>query len=326
MNDDSPVLYNRAIILGNLFMLIKHQCLITAFLGNKKLLLTSMIDVNLKNNTVVLDTSVVEKLNNKLLSTPRVKFCTVFNGIHVAFTGESIARIKQGKYDVFVMPIPRSLFWFNRRDAYRVKVPDLDLSICKLILFPSEYIVIENKKQHYDAAINKIKLQVCEQIEHDLIQEEKDFFIACSKMSETDVIEAKIQREKILKEREDNPIPIDENLFNMIKLRLFDISITGCAMLNCHEEFSHFLNPRTLYKNCIIIMPDHGEIEVSLEVVTKRDFIEDPDSQEVNEFNELVCFKFVDAEPSAESLIFRYIQALDRLQKKHSIENLLTMD
>jgi hypothetical protein len=36
--DESPVLYNHAIIVSNLLMLAKHECLISAFLGKKKIL------------------------------------------------------------------------------------------------------------------------------------------------------------------------------------------------------------------------------------------------------------------------------------------------
>ncbi len=319
-DDTSPVLYNRAMILGNLFILVKHECLITAFLGKKRLLLTSIIEVNPKNNTIILDTSVVENLNNKLLNTPRVKFCTVFNGVHVAFTIDSITRVKYGQNDVFVMPIPRSLYWFNRRNAYRVKVPITDISLCKLPIFALEYTAIEKSKENYIQARNKIKLQALKQIENDLIQEENDFWIAYAKMPEKEAAVAKIEREALEKERAENPVVPDENALNSIRLQLFDISISSCSMINYDEEFSHFLTIKSLLKNCIISMPNHGEITVSLEIATKRNF------EESSQFNELVCFKFVETEPATESLIFRYIQALDRFHKKYSLENLFSVD
>jgi c-di-GMP-binding flagellar brake protein YcgR len=215
-DDDSPVLYNRAMILGNLFMLVKHECLITAFLGKKKLLLTSILDVNTKNNTIVLDTSVVESLNQKILTTPRIKFCTVFNGIHVAFSCESISRVKHGQYDVFVLPIPRSLYWFNRREAYRVKTIEEENSFCKLALFPLNYAPTEIAKPYHQIALNKIKLQLVEQIENDLIQEEKDFLVSLSKMSDDDAKKAKIQRKQVEKEREVCPMKIYSTLLNYV--------------------------------------------------------------------------------------------------------------
>jgi c-di-GMP-binding flagellar brake protein YcgR len=319
-DDDSPVLYNRAMILGNLFMLVKHECLITAFLGKKKLLLTSILDVDPKNNTIILDTSIVESLNQKLLTTPRVKFCTVFNGVHVAFSGESISRATHGQYDVFVLPIPRSLYWFNRREAYRVKTIEEEDSFCKLALFPFDYISSEITKPYHQIALNKIKLQLAEQIEQDLIQEENGFLISLSKMTDDDAAKAKIQRKNLEKERAENPVLPDENLFNIIRLCLFDISMTGCALINVDEEFSYFLKIGSRFNDCIITMPNHGEINISLEIVAKRDL------NELNQFNELVCLKFIEPEPTAESVIFRYIQALDRYHKHYSFEDLLSSD
>ncbi len=318
--DESPVLYNHAIIVSNLLMLAKHECLISAFLGKKKILLTSIIDVNLKKKTIILDTSIVDALNTKLLTIPRVKFCTVYNGVQVAFTGQSLVRSKHQGYDVFEMPIPRSLYWFNRRNYYRVSIPDEDFSLCKLHLLLPESAK-EEAKINYEIVLNKIKFSLCSQIENDLIEEEKQFLLAYATLSEKDAIQAKLERQKIERERELNPILPDENLLDVITLRLFDISLSGGAMFNDDEDFSYFLTIGTTYENCVIVMPDYGQITVSLEIVAKRDLDENS-----SKCNELVCFKFIDAEQAAESMIFRYIQALDRLKKKYSVENLLTLD
>lgn len=318
MKDDSPVLYNRAMILANLSTLVKHECLITVFLGTKKLLLTTILELNTINNIIVLDTSIVESLNHKLLTTKRVKFCTVFNGVHVAFTSDPITRVKHGQHDVFIMPIPRSLYWFNRRDAYRVKIANTDLSFCKLLLFPLGYTAIEKNKENYIAARDKIKIQALERIEQQLIQEESDFWTAVAKMSEKEAAVAKIEREALEKERAENPVVPDEEALSSIQLQLFDISISGCSMLNSDEEFSHFLNVKSLFNNCLISMPNHGEIRVSLEIATKRLF------EESTQFSELVCFRFVEPKPSTDSIIFRYIQALDRFHKNYSAENLFS--
>lgn len=311
-DDDSPVLYNRAMILANLSTLIKHECLITVFLGTKKLLLTTILELNTINSTITLDTSIVESLNHKLLTTPRVKFCTVFNGFHVAFTVDSITR----QNDVFIMPIPRSLYWFNRRYSYRVKVPEDNFSVCKLPLFALEYTAIEKTHENYIAARNKIKIQALERIEKALIQEETDFWVAIAKMSEKEAAIAKIEHDKLEKERVENPIVPDEDELNSIRLHLFDISISGCSMVNCDEVFSHFLTVKSLFNNCVISLPNYGEINIALEMVAKRHF------EDSNQFSELICFKFVEAEPAAESKVFRYVQNLDRFHKNYSIENL----
>ena len=314
--EESPVLHNRSIIISNLLSLVKHECLISVFLGRKKILLTSIIKVNLANNTLILDTSILEKLNRELLATPHVKFCTMFDGTYVAFEGKSITRTKYNDIDIFVMPIPHSLYWHNRRGAYRVSVPDVNYSVCQLSIAAPTKNSKHEYKEFYRVATDKIKLQLYAQIEKDLIEEEKQFLIACDEMSKEELVAAKLQRKKLEQEREKNPVEPTEKLLNVIQLRLYDISITGCSILNDNEEFSYFLQPHTIYEHGVVIMKNHGEIKVSLEIVAKHEF---NDGDNKGKLNELIGFKFIDTKQAEESLIFRYIQAIDRSKKKSKL-------
>ena len=79
------------------------------------------------------------------------------------------------------------------------------------------------------------------------------------------------------------------------------------------QLFYYFLNSNALHENCVLIMPDHGEATVNLEIMLKR-VIEHEDRHAPLE--EFIGVKFIDPRQSAESMIFRYIQALDRQLKK----------
>lgn len=314
MSGDSAVVHNRALIVNNLSMLAKNKCMITAFLGGKDTLLTAVIEANVKEGTVIFDTSPSEKLNTKLLSCRTVKFNTVFNGVQVAFTGESVKKTKHGGYDAFIMPLPNSLYWFDRRGAYRVPAPiTMNSSFCKITIPPPEENANAEYQANYERVTNKIRQQLLAKIEADELVERQEFARAYSKMTPEEKTAAKLERKKLEEEREKNPIVPDENLVNVIELKLFDISITGCAVVNYDEEFSYFLITHNMYKDCMLVMPDHGEAHVSLEIMLKRT-IEHEDRDGI--FEEFVGFKFIDPKQSSESKIFRYIQALDRLIKK----------
>jgi c-di-GMP-binding flagellar brake protein YcgR len=320
MSGDSATVHNRALIVNNLSILAKEKCMLSAFLGGKDTILTAVINVNIKEGTVVFDTSPSEKLNAKLLATRVVKFSAVFNGVQVAFSGESVKKTKHGGYDAFVMPLPSSIYWFDRRGAYRVNAPTTtNTSFCKIIIPPPDENAKAEYKTNYKITTDKIRAQLVKQMEADFVVEQQNFARAYAKMTPEEKTTAKLERQKLEKERKENPPVPDENLVNIFQLKLVDVSITGCAAVNYNEDFSYFLNKNSLYENCILIMPDHGEATVNLEIMLKR-VVEHEHEHEhevkSDKFEEFIGFKFIDPKQSDESIIFRYIQALDRLMKK----------
>ena len=326
MSGDSATVRNRALIVNNLSILAKEKCMVSAFLGGKDTILTAVISVSAKEGNVVFDTSPSEKLNAKLLATRVIKFSTVFNGIQVAFNGEAVKRAKHAGYDAFVMPLPSSIYWFDRRGAYRVNAPTTtNTSFCKIIIAPPDENSNAEYQANYKIATDKIRARLVEKIEADLIVEQQDFAKAYAKMSPEEKTKAKLEWKQLEKERETNPIVPDENLVNVFQLKLIDISITGCATVNYDQDLSYFLNKNARYENCTLIMPDHGEATVTLEIMLKRvaehkhehkhehEHEHEVKSDKIEEF---IGFKFIDPKQSDESIIFRYIQALDRLMKK----------
>ncbi len=307
-NEDSAMLHSRAMIVNNLSMLMKNKCMVSANLGGKDTMLTAIVAVNYKEDKLVLDYGASDYLNKKLVSTPHIKFTTGFKGIQVAFTGGKIEKAKYQGQDAFVMPIPSSLFWFNRREYYRVQTPIMNPSLCIIKLkAPDE----SSKKSYLDAyqhARNVIKRLLIEKIQDDIAAEQQAFAKAYAKMSVDSKIRAKIERQKIEAERAANPIVPDENEMNLITLPLHDVSLSGFSMKNYHEEFSFFLERGLIYENCKMIMPNHGEVSVSFEVMMKRKV----EGHKIGEFTELVGIKLIKTKQSAESIILRYIQDLER--------------
>ncbi|MDD5227617.1 MAG: flagellar brake protein [Methylococcales bacterium] len=302
------MLHNRAMIVNNLSMLVKHKCMIGANLGGKDSLLTAIVAINHKDGTLILDYGSSDYLNKKLISTPHVKFTTGFNGIQVAFTSDKITQIKYQGEDAFIMPIPSSLYWYNRREYYRVNTPIMNPSICEITLKTPREDASEEYKQAYTTATDIIKNQLLAKIQAELIAEQQDFIKAYSKMSVENKIKAKLERQKIEAEREANPIVPEERLLNLIRLDLHDISLSGFSITSYCESFSTFLTQGMIYENCTLIMPEHGVVVISFEIMMKRKI----ETHKIGEFAELVGTKFINMRPSTESAILRYIQDVER--------------
>jgi c-di-GMP-binding flagellar brake protein YcgR len=105
-----------------------------------------------------------------------------------------------------------------------------------------------------------------------------------------------------------NPVVPDQHLMNVISLQLHDISLSGFSMTNYSEAFSFFLTKGTIYENCTLIMPDHGEVRISFEIMMKKQI----ETNRVGEFAELVGIKLINIKHSTESAILRYIQDVER--------------
>lgn len=307
-NDDSAMLHNRAMILNNLSMLVKHKCMISASLGGKDTVLTAIVAINHKDGTLILDYGSSDYLNKRLVSVPHVKFSTIFNGIQVAFTADKITLVKYDGEPAFSMPIPNSLYWYNRREYYRVNTPMMNPSVCEITLPAPKKDSTKAYIQDYNNACNVIKEQLTAKIQKELVTEQQAFIKAYGKMSVENKIKAKLERQKLEAERENNPPVPEERLLNLISLELHDVSLSGFSMMNYTEAFSCFLEPHTIYENCTLIMPVHGEVIVSFEIMMKRQV----ETRKMGEFAELIGIKLMTLKHTAESTVLRYIQDIER--------------
>ena len=311
--EDSPLLHNKLIIASDLALLAKERCTLSAELGGKNTLLTSIIKVDPKKDILILDMSASEKLNEMCIKSRRVQFNTVYNGIKIAFSSEKITKTKYEGDNAFLMEIPKSLYWLNRRGTYRVRIPSIKFASCKIVV-PAP---TENAKPEQIAQFNQltsiIRQQLKDKIEKDSITELQEFEKAYLKMNAEQKTKARVERNKLEKARAENPIVPDENLISTLELRLIDLSMSGCATMNNCRDYSPFLQVGTRYENCELTFPEHGEAIVDMEIMMQRE-IEDYDDR-LHDYHEFVGMKFTKISLASESSVFMYIQAMDRLMK-----------
>jgi c-di-GMP-binding flagellar brake protein YcgR len=225
-------------IFIHLSLLLKNKCLLSArFGGNNESYITTLLDINEGNNSVVLDYGPKEDLNQRMLNAGKVTFETEYQGIKVSFIGTALKRTTYKSELAFTMSIPKSIYWMQRREYYRVKSPLSKHSYCQLI--------IADKKP--------------------------------------------------------------------VNLKLYDISLTGFAMLNVSKEVSDLLIPGTVFEQCKLILSEAGEATISFEVCAK--YIINPDK--LQKIQKIGC-KFVKITRPVEETIQRYMHQIQRenLQKE----------
>lgn len=227
-------------IISHLSLLVKNKCLLSARLGaNNESYITTLLGINEKDNTVILDYGPKEELNQHILNAGKMAFDTEYRGIKVSFSGSALKKITYRGDPAFSMPIPKTLYWMQRREYYRVKSPLTKPSYCQLI--------IEGKKP--------------------------------------------------------------------VNLKLYDISLTGFAMLNVSKEVSDLLVTGKSVEQCKLILSEAGEGIISFEVCNK--YIINPDK--LQKIQKIGC-KFIKITRQVEEVIQRYMQQIQRedLQKDGS--------
>lgn len=257
------MIHNRMTIIEKLAMLVENKCTITANFGKNESLLTSIIEINVEDSRLILKCSGSNQLNMKMTTVSSVEFNATFRNIHVAFTGLSIKKVAYKGHTVFLMYIPSSLYWCNRRRHSRTKIPmnDSVFCFCEMVLpMPQQDSTLEYK-QNYTAATDRIKQKLFDKSD---------------------------------KRRKFN-VKTSEILINLIQLELYDISQSGCSMLNCDEALSYFLTPHTIYEKCRIVTPNQDEINVSFKIMSKRS-IEYQENTTGDSFNELIGVEFLEIE------------------------------
>jgi c-di-GMP-binding flagellar brake protein YcgR len=219
-------------IVSYLSLLIKNKCLLSACFGaNNESFITTLLFINEKNNTLVLDYGPKEDLNQNLLNAEKVLFDTDYNGIKISFTGIRLTKITHNGEPAFSMTTPKSLFWMQRREYYRVKSPLSNPDYCQLI--------IANR--------------------------------------------------------------------DPINLKLYDISLSGCALLNVSKDVSELMIPGTTINQCKLILLGAGESRISIEVSAKYMI----NHEKLHKIQKIGC-KFVKLAHPVEEVLQSYIQQIQR--------------
>jgi c-di-GMP-binding flagellar brake protein YcgR len=122
-------------IIIHLFILLKNKCLLTACFGdNDDSFITTILEINKKDNIFIFHHGPKEESIEQLLDSPKITFKTVCLGVEVTFDTLRPAKIHHQGVSVFAAPLPASMLWMERREFHRVKSPVAKSSYCRLTL------------------------------------------------------------------------------------------------------------------------------------------------------------------------------------------------
>jgi len=127
-------------ILSYLRLLSQERCLISVAFGDQErhTFLTVILAINDKKQHITLDFGPQDYLNKRLLGSALIRFSTEYQGVKVRFDGRNIKQITYSGQPAFSVTLPSSLYWLQRRQFYRVKLPLSRKSYCTLSLLDPE--------------------------------------------------------------------------------------------------------------------------------------------------------------------------------------------
>ncbi|CAA9889926.1 Flagellar brake protein YcgR [Candidatus Methylobacter favarea] len=126
---------NPAQIISHLSLLFNNKCLISANFGdNNDSFITTIIKIDKKNHSLILDYAPKEYLSQQALNSANTIFKTEYLGIKVTFPVTRLIKTQYEGGPAFIMPIPEVILWIQRREFYRVKSPVSKSSYCRVLL------------------------------------------------------------------------------------------------------------------------------------------------------------------------------------------------
>ncbi|MCQ8116514.1 flagellar brake protein [Methylomonas rosea] len=122
--ENDYAIFTQKQIVNYLTEIQQRNCILSARYGaDNQAFLTAIVQIDPKRNILAIDVAPKQELTDRLLLSDRVHFSTQVDGIEAAFHGVNI-KLAQGKHGaVLTMPLPDRLHWRQRRNYYRVKVP-----------------------------------------------------------------------------------------------------------------------------------------------------------------------------------------------------------
>ncbi len=91
--------------------------------GEADVCVTSILDVDAERGTLVLDCSINQDQNRRILAAKRISFETTLDKIRILFATDAVTAVTYQNNPAFQMAVPDSLIRLQRREYYRMPTP-----------------------------------------------------------------------------------------------------------------------------------------------------------------------------------------------------------
>lgn len=140
-DDTRYLVHNRLEIVRVLRGLAQRRDLVSAFFNaGNELLLTSVLEVDPDNNTLFLDFSGNQTVNNRILASEKIIFVSSLDGVKIQWVSTHIDADSFEGGDAFRVAVPDQLLRLQRREYYRLTTPIIRPLICKIPLADEQVI------------------------------------------------------------------------------------------------------------------------------------------------------------------------------------------
>lgn len=101
----------------------KNQLLRLLINGEADVAVTSVLEVDVENDQVIIDCSINREQNQRILSARRLAFETTLDKIRILFWSDDVYNTEYADRPALAFRIPASLIRLQRRDLYRMETP-----------------------------------------------------------------------------------------------------------------------------------------------------------------------------------------------------------
>ena len=124
-SDDNPfrVSSRREIVSLMNSMMDRNQLLSLMIKGGSESVITSILDVDEADNTLVLDSAPSQMLNEHILESNKIAFEALYNNIRITFNANGAHAVEYEGRPALAVAIPATLIRLQRREYFRIATP-----------------------------------------------------------------------------------------------------------------------------------------------------------------------------------------------------------
>lgn len=125
------MLHSRTEILYILRSMVKKSCMTTVFFDQgRNFFLTAIIEVDERQNRIVLDCGSDKEVNQRALQTPRLLCTANLDKVKIQFSLNGLQSIQSGGHPAFSAKLPEVLLRLQRREYFRLDTPQGNPILC----------------------------------------------------------------------------------------------------------------------------------------------------------------------------------------------------
>lgn len=117
-----------------------HQLLSMIINGGAEVVVTSILEIDEKNNKLYIDRASSALLNQRVIESDEIEFSSSLDKIRITFFASKVNECTQANSPAFCVDLPQVLIRLQRREYFRVNTSGAQIVSCQLILNSGAHI------------------------------------------------------------------------------------------------------------------------------------------------------------------------------------------